>query len=308
MKPKSETNEISKTDRMAYPIIDANCHLWQLDLGIYPWLQQEGNDFLGDIRAIRHDYMIDDYKQDAQAFQVDKIVVVEASGAAYAKDEVRWLNRLDDNGFLHAIIAGIDLSTKDVEKTLAFYQAANKVTGVRHILNWHHNPRYCCCDAPDYLQNTTWRKGFNLLAKYQLSFDMQVNPHQLDDVAALAKQYDDTLIVLEHTGLPITDEIIHWRQAMAKLADYPNVAIKISGFGMLGYHYDVASIRDCILSVIDQFGTARTMFASNFPVERLYSSYENIFRTYFSIVDTFSAAEKKQLFHDNALNYYNPSH
>src|SRR5688500_2563462 len=78
-----------------------------------------------------------------------------------------------------------------------------------------------------------------------------------------AADFPETPIVLNHTGLPLDPEIQDWRKAMAVLAARPNAAVKISGLG------NVQNKREVVLATIDLFGTARAMFASNFPVDSL---------------------------------------
>lgn len=48
-----------------------------------------------------------------------------------------------------------------------------------------------------------------------------------------------------------------------------NVAIKISGLGMVDNHWTLESITPYVNYCIDTFGVDRCMFASNFPVEKV---------------------------------------
>ena len=59
---------------------------------------------------------------------------------------------------------------------------------------------------------------------------------------------------------------------MKRLASADNVVAKISGLGMVDWHWTVDSIRPFVRHTIDCFGTDRVMFGSNFPVDRLYSA------------------------------------
>ena len=91
---------------------------------------------------------------------------------------------------------------------------------------------------------------------------------------------------------------------MRALAACPNVAVKISGLGMVDHHWTVESIRPFVLETIDLFGTARCLFASNFPVDKLFSDYASAWRAFDSITADFSASERTALFHDNAVRLY----
>jgi predicted TIM-barrel fold metal-dependent hydrolase len=46
------------------------------------------------------------------------------------------------------------------------------------------------------------------------------------------------------------------------------------------------------------------MFASNYPVERLYAPYEAIMRGFMEMTRSFSLGQRRMLFHDNARHYY----
>jgi len=56
--------------------------------------------------------------------------------------------------------------------------------------------------------------------------------------------------------------------------------------------------------VIELFGVERTMFASNFPVDSLCATFDEIYRGFDAITAPFSADERRQLFCDNAVRIY----
>ena len=95
-----------------------------------------------------------------------------------------------------------------------------------------------------------------------------------------------------------------WREGMKRLGAEPNVVVKVSGLGMVDWGWSEASIRPFVLGVIDRFGVDRVMFGSNFPVDKLYGSFDTLYRSFESIVASFSESEQDQLFRDNALRHY----
>jgi predicted TIM-barrel fold metal-dependent hydrolase len=62
--------------------------------------------------------------------------------------------------------------------------------------------------------------------------------------------------------------------------------------------------REVILSTIELFGTERAMFASNFPVDGLCSSFDEIYRGFDEATRHFADGERRALFHDNAVRIY----
>lgn len=284
-------------------IIDTHCHLWNLSRGYYPWLEQKATMLLGGLSKIQRDYLPDDYLSDSHAYFVEKFIHIEAAASRYSKQEVEWvLEQSNSCPQLAGIIAGIDLLQEN-DELLRFYQQTQLVKGVRQILSWHEDARYRVVDE-NLLVNANWLLQFQKLASYQLLFDMQVCPSQLLDVARLAKKNPDIMVVLEHAGSPLKREEREWRQGMRVLSQCDNLSVKLSGFGMFDHHWSADSIRDKVLFAIECFGIDRCMFASNFPVDSLYTNYSKLMRCYLDVVSDFSFEEKQKLFSDNAKRVY----
>ena len=152
-----------------------------------------------------------------------------------------------------------------------------------------------------------WRRGYGLLEKYELSFDLQLYPSQMLDAAALIEAHPNISVIINHTGMPddkSVEGIQQWSLGMRALAAHPNVSVKLSGLGMLDWKWTEESIRPFILEAIKIFGVDRAMFASNFPVDRLYSSHDILYAAFKSIVSDFPETQQRALFHDNAERIY----
>ena len=91
---------------------------------------------------------------------------------------------------------------------------------------------------------------------------------------------------------------------MKKFGNEPNTSVKISALGMLDQKWTVDSIRPFVLDTIETAGINKCMFASNFPVDSLFSDYETVWRAYDEITAGFSEEERAALFHGNAEKYY----
>jgi len=300
---------MGRHDMKKRKIVDAHHHLWDLSLGYnYPWLQGRplGEGMLGDLTPIARDYRADDYRADTSGFELVKSVHIEAVPLDSVA-EARWLQQVaGTNGFPNAVIARAELQSPDAERVIAEHKGFANVRGIRQIVNWHANPLYTFTNS-ELLADDAWRRGFALLKKYDLSFDLQLYPSQMARAAELAHAHPETLVVLNHTGMPIEQGeagFANWRAGMRQLASNDNVVAKISGLGMVDRHWTEESIRPFVLETIELFGTDRTMFGSNFPVDKLYSSFDDLFGAFERVVSGFSEAEKHKLFHDNALRAY----
>lgn len=288
-------------------IVDAHHHLWQLSDGYkYPWLQQlpRTPGMLGALTPIERDYLLADYRADTAGYDVTHSVHIEAVPAD-AVAETRWLDAID-GGIPSVLVARVELNHPDAERTIAEHKHLGKVHGIRHIVNWHPNPAYSFTPH-NLLLDQAWQAGFALLKRYGLSFDLQLYPCQMQDAVHLARRHPETVIIINHTGMPVdrdAEGIALWRNGMKALAGCDNVAVKISGLGMVDHHWNAESIRPFVLETIDLFGAGRAMFGSNFPVDKLYSSFDTLYGAFETVVHSFSEAEKAALFHDNALRFY----
>jgi len=162
-------------------------------------------------------------------------------------------------------------------------------------------------DGAGSMDDPRWRDGFAHLADYKLSFDLQVPFWHLDQAAELATDFPSTQIILNHTGLPADrspDGLAAWHRALEQLASRPNVAIKISGLGRAGLPWLVSDNREVILTAIEIFGVHRSMFASNFPVDRLCGSFQTIYGGFREIVSGFVQTDRGKLFYSNAARIY----
>lgn len=288
-------------------IVDAHHHLWDLDHGYaYPWLQDDpdAEGMLGKLTPISKTYLPADYLADTADYDLVKSVHIEAVPSDPLK-ETRWLTALGA-AIPTAIVGFAALNSPDVEKILAAHAAFPKVRGVRQIVNWHKNPAVTFTPS-DLLADSAWQSGYALLKKYNFTFDAQLYAGQMDEMVALARRHPETLVILNHTGMPVDrdlDNLKLWRDGMARLASADNVVAKISGLGMVEHNWTIDSIRPFVLGTIDAFGSERAMFGSNFPVDRLYGSFGALYRAFETIVADFTQIEQDRLFRANAERWY----
>jgi len=292
-------------------VIDPHHHLWDLRRHRYPWLTQKPQPLqvCGDVAPIARDYLLADYLADMRNQGLVKSVHVDAGfHPAHPVAETAWLQSIADrDGFPHGIVARAELDAPDVERILEGHRRFANTRGIRHIVNWHRDSAKTFVTRPDMLTDARWLTGFALLRKYDLSFDLQLYPTQMADAARLAHRHPDTPIILNHAGMPVdrdADGVALWRHGMRALAANPNVSVKISGLGMLDWHWTIDSIRPYVLATIDIFGVERAMFASNFPVDKLYGSLDALYAAFRSLAAGCSAAEQDKLFYANAARVY----
>jgi len=293
-------------------IVDAHHHLHDLRTHYYPWLSGdvESADIFGDHpERLRTDYLIDDFLADSRASNVVKSVHIQNGwDPRDPVGETRWLQAIADRyAFPHAIVAYAALEADDVAMTLDEHSRSANVRGIRQILNWDPDPKKRFIQYPALMTSSAWRRGFAQLARHGFSFDLQIYFPQMKDAYDLALAFSKTPIILNHAGMPLDrspEAMAGWERAMRCLAKAENISVKISGLALGQRGWSVETIRPLVLKTIDIFGIHRSMFASNFPVDGLFSAYAALFDAFKAVTSDFSAAERDALFRTNAERIY----
>jgi predicted TIM-barrel fold metal-dependent hydrolase len=263
----------------------------------------------GPYEAIRRDYPIDEYRADIADSNVVKSVYVQANWAPERyEDEAAWVQRtVEATGWPHAIVAHADFSAPDTRPQLDRLARYSLVRGVRMQLHWHENPMYRFASRPDLAADPTIRRNIGCLADYGWSFDLQVFARQMADAADLAESCPKVTLVLQHAGMLenlTAGGRSEWRAGMVRLAACPNVVCKLSGLGTFIHRNDPAHIAEVMREAVEIFGAGRCLFGSNFPIEKLWTSYGALIAAYYEAARAFSEAEQRALLHDTAMRVY----
>jgi predicted TIM-barrel fold metal-dependent hydrolase len=73
---------------------------------------------------------------------------------------------------------------------------------------------------------------------------------------------------------------------------------------MIDRAWTVESLKPFVLQVIETFGVERSLFASNFPVEKVHGSFDAFYAAYDAVTADFSDAERQRLFAGTAAAVY----
>lgn len=229
------------------------------------------------------------------------------------------------------IVGFADLSLgAAVEEVLAAHgeAGAGRFRGIRCHAAAHAEFQYGVMQAPPLhlYMSPAFREGYARLARFGLSFDSWAYHTQLPELADLARAFPQTPVVIDHVGAPVgvgpyagrRDEVFaEWRADMRRIAELPNVCVKLGGLGMsvLGFPFHLRDapptseelarawapyIRECI----DLFGPERCMFESNFPVDKGTCSYAVLWNAFKRITADLSESDKRWLYHDTAARFY----
>jgi predicted TIM-barrel fold metal-dependent hydrolase len=282
---------------VSLPFTDAHVHFYDMsrpDLR-YEWLEAEAEDpDLGDygaIKALR--YWADDFIGETRFQNVEKVVHVQAAtGTSDPTAETAWLQSFADRtGVPHGIVAYADLGAPDVADALTRHAAFPNLRGIRDL-------RY-----DDYLSDPQWLEGYRMLANFGLVCCDDPAVDEMPLAAELARRVPEVTLCVDHAGYPrerTDDYFRRWREGMQALGKSENTVVKISGLGMCDHRWSVESIRPWVLTCIEAFGADRSFFGTNWPVDRLFSSYGDVLDAYAEIISEFSPTEQRALFSGNA--------
>jgi predicted TIM-barrel fold metal-dependent hydrolase len=292
-------------------IVDAHQHFWDLARNYHPWLADATMIPFryGDYAALRRNYLPADYRADIGRHRIVATVHVEAEwDPGDPVGETHWLEALrDETGLPTVAVAHAKLDGADAAEVLAAQAAFDFVRGIRHKPAAAPSPAEVTIGAPGSMGDRRWRDGYALLARHGLSFDLQTPWWHLGEAAALARDFPRTPVIINHTALPSDRSLsglAAWRAALATAAREPNVALKISGLGVVDEPWRRAANAPIVCAAIAIFGVDRCMFASNYPVDSLVGSFDAIYSGFAAIVVDLPQAAKRKLFHDNAMRIY----
>lgn len=308
------------------PIIDPHHHLW-LRNG-YTYLMPElaadlacGHNVVATVFAECHSMYRAQGPQEQRS--LGETEFVRGQAAMSASGEFGAARACD------VMFGNVDLTLgSEVEPLLEQHLEASggRFRGVRISTGWH---------ADDTVGNVAPQSGLlvdprvdaalGVVKRLGLSLDCWLYHPQLGEVAQVADAHPELTIILNHVGSPILggpyrgkiDEVFQeWKVAIGRVAERDNVYVKLGAMPirMPGFDGDrslppgseevAAAWRPWMETCIDAFGPARSMYESNFPVQKRWCSYQVCWNAFKRISAGASAAEMRDLFAGAAARAY----
>lgn len=285
---------------MARPavVVDAHVHLWDpARADWYPYLARPQDHGSGDGARMSRRFDVATYGEEASGWNVAQLVNVAAATGLHSVDETLELDRQAQSaGHPDAIVGGLPPtdSVADAVALVDRQMEAERFRGVRPM-----GPLDRPVPDPAVLR---------ALAERRLVFELMAHPDKLESSARELAGVDGLSIVVEHTGWPRGDtdeERALWRTGMAALASLgPHVACKLSGLAMPLRSMDPRAFAPWIEEAVALFGAERCMFASNFPVDSQYGTFDELYDAFDSVTSGLGEDERRQLFAGTAERVY----
>jgi L-fuconolactonase len=279
-------------------VVDAHIHLWDpANSAWYPYLSQPPDDSGGDPSRMYRPFDVATYRSESAHWNVEKFINVAAATGRNSVDESIELDRTAAaNGGPHAIIGGLPATDTvaeavqllDRQMTAPLFRGVRPMGGNREPIPPH-----------DIL---------SALKDRNLVFELMARGDQLRTAALKLARIDGVCIVVEHTGWPRSGsdaEFAMWKEGIRALADLgPEVVCKLSGLAMPLETMQRDKLAPWLEYAIDIFGVDRCMFASNFPVDATFGSFDDLYETFSAVTAGLDAPSREKLFAATAERVY----
>jgi len=280
-----------------FKFVDSHVHFYDMNHPKLYYGHWQPNEDLPLKELGNRNYLAKDFINEAKPLGMKKAIHVQAAiGSKNPVEETIWLEDVySKTGLPNAIIGHVDLRAHDARKVIEDHLNSIHFKGIRDF------------SYGDYLVNKDFRKGFSLQEEYELVSSIAVRWDEMEKLADLANSFPNIKIVLDHAGNPDyrnEEYFKNWQFGMKKISKIENIICKISGLGMGDHNWTLKSITPYVETCFELFGISRVLFATNWPVDSLYSSYDKVINSYKKLTEKLSKSERDCFFYKNAENIY----
>lgn len=271
--------------------IDSHQHFWKFDPIRDAWIDAS-------MEKIARDFLPEDLKPLLDQSKIDGCVAVQADQSETETDFLLdFAGRYD---FVKGVVGWVDLRSPQLSERLEHYCNNIFFKGVRHIVQ---------AEKDGFMLQESFLKGIQQLKDFNLTFDILIFPHQLEEAVALVKKNPEQAFVLDHIAKPyIKDKKIdQWAKHINQLAVHQNVYCKLSGLLTEAdwNHWQEEDFTAYLTVIMKAFGADRLMYGSDWPVCLLAGSYPHVVRIVENFISSLSTDDQKKIMGQNAHHFYN---
>ncbi len=254
--------------------IDSHQHFWKFDAVKDAWIPDE-------MWVIRKDFLPQDLRPILEESGVEGCIAVQAAPTENETDFLLSLSNKHD--FIKGVVGWVDFTKTDVQKRLAYFSKESKFKGVRHLLQAH---------PADFMLQPKFLNGMEAFGNFNLTYDLLVLEHQLENTIELVSNFPNQKFVLNHLAKPqVTKGVSEsWKKLILKLGSYENVSCKLSGLltETENFIWKPKSFFPFFEVAFEAFGPDRLLFGSDWPVCLAAGEYYDtikVIEKYFSAKD-----------------------
>ena len=277
---------------MSDKIIDPHVHFFNLTEGQYTWLQGNTPPAWPNLDKIKAQTTAAELKA-ACPFQLEALVHIEAGFDNQAPvNELNWLSKhLKSMPYKAISFSTINAPSNQFIAAMSALEQP-QLAGIRDITEGSDSMRLL---DPHCQENLAYLASKHLIFEAQFEIEnQQVTEQLLHYCRAIPKLQ----VVINHLGFINNEQ--NWLGAIIKLSRRDNIVIKFSGLEFTTFAAN--KHRWLLDQLLNYFGEHRIMFASNFPVCQINTSYEQCWQHYFSLCKQYNVWQ--QLSFKNARAIY----
>jgi L-fuconolactonase len=272
-------------------IIDSHVHFWKFDAVRDAWIT-------GDMKILRQDHLPQHLFSLLKENEIEGCVAVQAD---QSETETFFLTELSKtNPFIKGIVGWVDLQDEHIDDRLEYFYQFPIIKGWRHIVQ---------SETDGFLNGKKFLRGIQALAKYNYSYDLLINHHQLKQALEFVTKFPEQKFVIDHCAKPDVknNNVNDWKKDMMEMATYPNVYCKLSGLltEVNWNEWTDTDFNPYLDTVFEMYGTDRLLFGSDWPVLNLSGTYRQWKFLLEKYMENHTENDRQKVFGINAAQFYN---
>jgi L-fuconolactonase len=276
--------------------IDAHQHFWSVQHHDYGWLQPTSA-----LQAIYRDFGLEDLRPHLRAAHIDGTVLVQAAPSEAETERLLKIARQPGSMVL-GVVGWCALEGADAPERIAKRARDPLLKGLRPVLQDMRDISWVLGPLGD--------RAWTAMEVHGLVLDLLIKPHQIGTAVDLLQRHPNLRAVVDHAAKPAIAAspdlgFAPWAAAMTTLARETHVACKLSGLlTEAPVSADVETLRPYVDLLLSEFGAARLMWGSDWPVLTLAASYLTWHGMCVELLANLNAHEKSLVFGGNAIALY----
>lgn len=270
--------------------IDAHQHFWSVARGDYSWLKP-------DLVELYRDFLPQDLRSALKTNGIGGTVLVQAASTTAETDYM--LSLANSHTFILGVVGWVDFNDADAGAQIARFAAHPKLVGLRPMIQ--------DIADPDWMLLPVLTPAFEVMIETGLVFDALTLPQHLPNLLTLLTRHPALRVVIDHGSKPdiAAGNFDDWSMNMSRLASETSAFVKLSGLvNEAGPDWSVASLKPYVDYLLTQFGPARLIWGSDWPVCTMVSTYDAWWQATQQLLDHLDGADHDAILGGNAARLY----
>ena len=271
--------------------IDAHQHFWRIARGDYDWLSEKL------FPSLYRDFLPEDLAPLLAEGEISRTILIQAAESV-AETEF-MLSLAATTPFVAGVVGWVDFASPAAPDEISRLAENRLLKGMRPMLQ----------DLPDndWILKPEVAPAVQALMAHGLRFDALIKPPQLPAIRRFLDRHPDLPVVIDHGAKPeiAAGRIEPWASHMRAIAQDSAAVCKLSGLASeAAPGWTVETIRPYVDVLLEAFGPARLMFASDWPVMTQNADYLGWLETVEVLTSGLSEADRERVFGGTAAAFY----